>query len=296
MILTILGLALFEIISSVDNAIINAQVLHTMTPKARKWFLGFGIIFAVFVVRGLLPLILVWLANPSLGFSGALTATFSGDPSIIGAIHKAEPLLLAGAGVFLLFLFFHWLFMEEKNFGLPGERFFSRQGVWFYAVISLLLLILVRLAMEKDPFMAFSAVVGSTAFFITHGFKQYAEMQEKKLLNSTRSDINKIMYLEIIDSTFSVDGVLGAFAFTLSVPLILLGNGIGALIVRQITVRNVQNIQKYKYIKNGAMYSILFLSLVMLLESFGVEIPTIVSPIITFLVVGYFFLKSKKEL
>lgn len=80
--------------------------------------------------------------------------------------------------------------------------------------------------------MAFGAVVGSTAFFILHGFKQNAQAEEAKLLQKGRSDISKILYLEVIDTTFSIDGVLGAFAFTLSVPLILFGNGLGAFVLR----------------------------------------------------------------
>jgi hypothetical protein len=144
--------------------------------------------------------------------------------------------------------------------------------------------------------MAFSAVVGSTAFFITHGFKQNAEEEEKKLLEGGRSDISKILYLEVIDATFSIDGVLGAFAFTLSVPLILLGNGLGAIVLRQITVSNIDRIKKYKYLKNGAMYSVLFLGTIMLLDSFGFHIPHWLSPLATFGTIGYFFYKSKQEL
>jgi hypothetical protein len=106
------------------------------------------------------------------------------------------------------------------------------------------------------------------------------------------SDISKIFYLEVIDATFSIDGVLGAFAFTLSVPLIIIGNGVGAFVVREMTVRNVENIRKYRYLKNGAMYSILFLGVIMILDSFGFHIPTWVSPVITFGVVGFFFYKS----
>ena len=97
----------------------------------------------------------------------------------------------------------------------------------------------------------------------------------------------------MIDATFSIDGVLGAFAFTLSVPLILIGNGIGALVVRQVTIGNIENIKKYLYLKNGAMYSILFLGMIMLLDSFGWHIPSWLSPVVTFGVVGYFFYKSK---
>ncbi|MBI5072470.1 DUF475 domain-containing protein, partial [Candidatus Woesearchaeota archaeon] len=86
------------------------------------------------------------------------------------------------------------------------------------------------------------------------------------------------------------------FAFTLSVPLILLGNGLGALVLRKITVNNVDRIKKYKYLKNGAMYSILFLGMFMLLESFAFDVPYWASPVMTFAVIGFFFWKSKKEM
>ncbi|MBI2463635.1 DUF475 domain-containing protein [Candidatus Peregrinibacteria bacterium] len=293
-ILTVTGLILFEVISSVDNAIINAEVLSTMQPKARKWFLFWGLLFAVFVIRGFLPWLIVWATNPSLGFIGALTATFSSDPSIHESIALSAPILLIGGGTFLLFLFFHWLFLEPKSFGLKGERFFYSKGVWFYAVISILLAVIVWYAIQRNPLMAFGAVVGSTAFFITHGFKQNAEQRERDLVKKDLSDISKIFYLEIIDMTFSIDGVLGAFAFTLSVPLILIGNGIGAFVVRELTLSNIERVKKYIYIKNGAMYSILFLGLIMILDSFGVHIPAWVSPVTTFSAVGYFFFKSHR--
>jgi hypothetical protein len=110
------------------------------------------------------------------------------------------------------------------------------------------------------------------------------------------SDISKVFYLEVIDATFSIDGVIGAFAFTMSVPLILIGNGIGAFVVRELTIRNVDNIKKYRYLKNGAMYSICFLGIIMMMDSFGVHIPFWVSPVITFGVVGFFMIKSMQEI
>ena len=296
--LTIAGLCLFEIISSIDNAIINAEVLSTMGKKARRWFLFWGLLFAVFIVRGLLPWLIVWAVNPSLGFIGSLTATFSNDPHVAEAIEMSAPLLLAGGGTFLVFLFFHWLFIEPKNYGLRGERFFHKQGIWFYAVVSILLAGLVWMALKVNPIMAFTIVIGSTAFFITHGFKQNAEQSEKNLLDNKGglTDISKILYLEVIDMTFSIDGVLGAFAFTLSVPLIIIGNGLGALVLRQFTVGNIDRIKKYAYLKNGAMYSILILGTIMLADSFGAHIPSWLSPIATFAIVGYFFWKSKCEI
>jgi hypothetical protein len=107
------------------------------------------------------------------------------------------------------------------------------------------------------------------------------------------SDIAKVMYLEVLDASFSIDGVIGAFAFTFSVPLIRLGNGLGALVLRKLTVSNIDRIKKYKFLKNGAMYSILFLGVIMLMDSFGFHVPVWLSPIITFGTVGYFFFKSR---
>jgi len=109
------------------------------------------------------------------------------------------------------------------------------------------------------------------------------------------SDISKIAYLEVLDSTFSIDGVIGAFAFTFSIPLILLGNGLGAFILRKLTISNIERIKEYRYLKNGAMYSILFLGAIMVLDAFNFHIPHWLSPIITISTVGYFFYVSKRE-
>jgi hypothetical protein len=295
--LIIAGLVLFETITSIDNAIINAEVLSTMGERAKRWFLLWGLLFAVFAVRGLLPWLIVWLSTPQLGPVGAFTATLSSDPLVIAAIEQSAPMLLIGGGTFLIFLFFHWLFLEDKNFGIRGERFFSTKGVWFFAIVSILLAALVWFALDKNPLMAFGAVVGSTGFFIVHGFRQNAEQAEAKMLHSSgMSDMSKIFYLEVIDATFSIDGVIGAFAFTMAVPLILIGNGIGAFVVRELTIRNVDKIKRYRYLKNGAMYSIFFLGNIMILDSFGVHIPFWVSPLITFGVVGFFLMKSIKEI
>jgi len=295
-VLIIGGLCLFETITSIDNAIINAEVLSTMSERAKRWFLLWGLVFAVFAVRGLLPWLIVWLSAPSLGPIGALTATFSSDPLVIAAIEQSAPILLMGGGTFLIFLFFHWLFLEDKNFGLKGERFFSSKGVWFFAVVSIILAALVWVALDYNTMVAFGAVVGSTAFFIVHGFRQNAEQAEKKMLHGNMTDLSKIFYLEVIDATFSIDGVVGAFAFTMAVPLILIGNGLGAFVVRELTIRNVENIKKYLYLKNGAMYSIFFLGIVMIMDSFGIAIPFWVSPIITFGIVGFFFAKSLRAI
>ena len=297
-ILIILGLGLFEIVSSIDNAVVNAEILDTMSAKSKRWFLVWGLLFAVVVVRGLLPWLIVWLATPGLGPIQAFIATFSNDPSIANAISRSTPILLAGGGTFLLFLFFHWLFLEKKEYGLPHERFFSQKSPWFYTVISILLSTLVWFGGKLHFLIACSIVIGAGIFFVTQGFKEYAEKQELQMSKGRvkHSDFSKILYLEIIDATFSIDGVLGAFAFTFSVPLIIIGNGLGALVLRQLTVSNIDSIKKYLYLKNGAMYSIFALGIIMLLNAFGVPVPEWVSPLTTFIVIGFFFWKSQKQL
>ena len=294
--LTIFGLCRFEAVNSVDNAIINAGVLSTMNARYRRFFLVYGILFAVFVVRGMLPLLIVWSANPSIGPLGAFTGAFSNDPSVLAAVEQSAPVLLITGGTFLLFLFFHWWFLEPKSSFVSEKNYTRKVGFWFYAVASIILMILVWQAIQVNPLMALGAVAGSTIFFITDGFKQNAKESERELRKGNLPDLSKLLYLEVIDATFSIDGVLGAFAFTLSVPLILIGNGLGALVVREMTVHNVDRIKRYCCLKNGAMYSIFFLGLIMVLNSFGAGIPSWASPLITFGLVGYFFHKSNQNL
>lgn len=296
-IVIVLGLVLFEVISSVDNAVVNADVLATMSVKARRWFLLYGIFIAVFVVRGLMPWVIVYLSNTELGVINSFIATFSSDESIKAIIEARKPILLAGGGLYLVFLFFHWLFVETKEYAFFIERHIHKKySFWFYAVASLILLFVVWITIKINPLIAMGAVVGSTAFFITSGFKKNAEEKEKELASGHLTDISKIIFLELIDTTFSIDGVLGAFAFTISVPLILIGNGIGALVVRYVTVKGVETVKKYRFLKNGAMYSIGFLGLIMLAESLGSEVQSWISPLVTLVVVGLFFWLSKREL
>ena len=296
--LTIVGLSLFELVSSIDNAVINADVLSNMSHWARRWFLTWGMFIAVFLVRGMLPFLIVFFLNPQLGVMGTLTAAFSDDPSVAAAVEQSAPPLLMAGGVFLVFLFLHWLFLEPKNYGLMGESLIHKHGVWFYALVSILLSILIWYSVHTSPLIAFGAAVGSSIFFITHGFKENASAKEREMIEggAKMSDWSKILYLEVIDASFSIDGELGAFAFTFSVPIILLGNGLGAIAVRQITIRNIQNVKKYLYLKNGAMYSVAFLGIIMIANAFGAHIPEWFSPIVTIVILGFFFLKSKREL
>lgn len=293
--IVIVGLSLFEIISSIDNAIINAHVLRTIPLKYRKIFLFWGILFAVFIIRGVLPFIIVWIANPALSFIQVITFTFSQSKEIEHSIEQSKPLLLVGGGVYLFLVFLAWLFLEEKKYAFMVEHFIHRQSVWFYAFSSIFLTLTIYLSLKINPLMALAASIGATAFFITDGFKKNAEEKEKELLNPNMSAWSKILYLEVLDASFSIDGVIGAFAFTISIPLIIIGNGLGAFVVRELTIKGIDTIAKFAYLKNGAMYAVGMLGGLMVLESFGREYPFWLAPLNTAALLSFFLYLSLRE-
>lgn len=295
-IIVIFGLCLFEVISSVDNAIINAHVLKTLPEKFKKIFLTFGLLIAVVVVRGMLPFLIVWLANPAFSFYQVIGFVFHPTPEINAYIEKSQSLLLLAGGVYLFLVFLSWLFIEEKKYAFLVEEFLHKQSVWFYAIASLFFTGVIYFSLKVNPILALSAAIGSMAFFITDGFKKNAEEKEKQMLSGNMSAWSKILYLEILDATFSIDGVIGAFAFTISIPLIFLGNGLGAYIVREVTIRGTDIISKFAYLKNGAMYSIGLLGGVMVLEAFGKNFPFWLAPLNTFLLLAIFMGLSLREL
>jgi hypothetical protein len=293
-VVVVLGLCVFEVISSVDNAVVNAHILKTMPEKYRKIFLFWGLLFAVFAVRGLLPFIIVWATNPDLGMWQVITATFSGSADVKSSIEASKPLLLLGGGVYLFFVFLSWLFLEEKKYAFFVEGFIHRQGAWFYAFASFITTAIVYFSLKENPTLALAATIGVSAFFLTDGFKKNAEEKEKQLMNPGMSAWSKILYLEVLDASFSIDGVIGAFAFTVSVPLIILGNGLGAFVVREFTIRGIDLITKFAYLKNGAMYAIGVLGAMMMLESFGQEYPFWLAPLNMVILLGIFLFMSIK--
>lgn len=296
--ITIIGLAIFGIITSVDNAIVNAHVLKTMSVRWRKIFLFWGILTAVFLVRGVLPFTIVWLSVPEIGFSGAFHSMFKSSPEIAHLLKAREGIILIGAGVFLFLVYLHWLFLEKKDpYFVIDKLVKPHHGVWFFALAAIILVTLLYLA-KPSPYLMLSAAVGYAIFFIMYGFREQAAQQEEKMMgqNSHLSDVSKLMYLEVLDTSFSIDSVMGSFAFTIQIPLIFIGSGIGALIVRDLTIKGIDKVARYKWLKNGAMTSIGFLGLFMITKSFGVHIPGYLPTLTTIGFVGLTFFKSHQLL
>lgn len=294
-IMIVLGLIVFEVVNSIDNAIVNAHVLKTMGELWRKRFLLIGIITSVFLVRFLLPLLIVWLSVPNLPLTTLFASFLGGNNVAANAITAQKPIILMFGGVFLIYLYFHWLFLEKKD-PLYIERFLkTKHGVWFFGVAATILVVVMYLS-KSNPMMMLAAAIGSATFFLLYGLKETAESNENHVKSAPISDLSKFVYLEVLDAAFSFDGVIGSFAFTINLLLIFIGIGVGAVVVRQLTIKGIDQVAKYRYLKNGAMTSIGFLGLFMMSEAFGIELPSYVPIVATLLLVGVAFWKSRQLL
>jgi uncharacterized protein len=297
-IIIVLGLIVFEVVNSIDNAIVNAHVLKTMGILWRKRFLLIGIVTSVFLVRFLLPFFIVWVSVPNISLPDLFSSFVGGNAVAANAINAQKPVILMFGGVFLMFLYLHWLFLEKKD-PLYIERFLKeKHGVWFFGMAGIILVVVMYLA-KANALMMLAAAIGSAVFFILYGLKETAESTEQNLQSpqsSNLSDMSKFIYLEVLDASFSFDGVIGAFAFTINLLLIFIGIGIGAIVVRQLTIKGIDQVAKYRYLKNGAMTSIGFLGLFMIVEAFGVELPSYIPILVTLLLVGVAFFSSRQQL
>jgi uncharacterized protein len=291
----VLGLIVFEVVNSIDNAIVNAHVLKTMGELWRKRFLLVGIVTSVFLVRFLLPLFIVWISVPNISLNILFGSFFGGNDVAANAISAQKPVILMFGGVFLLYLYLHWLFLENKE-PLYIERFLkAKHGVWFFGFAAVILVVVMYLA-KANPMMMLAAAIGSATFFLLYGLKETSESNEKTVETAHMSDFSKFVYLEVLDAAFSFDGVVGSFAFTINLLLIFIGIGIGAVVVRQLTIKGIDQVAKYRYLKNGALTSIGFLGLFMIIEAFGQELPSYVPIVVTLLLVGVAFWTSRQLL
>jgi hypothetical protein len=151
-----------------------------LEKKQRKFFFTWGIFIAVFVVRGLLPFLIVWLANSSLSIQEIFTIPFTNSELTANSLETSKPLLLLGGGAYLFLIFLSWFFLEKKKYALRLEKFIYRHNVWFYAWASIFTTAIVYFSIKVDPILAFAATIGISLFFITDGFKQNAEKNREK--------------------------------------------------------------------------------------------------------------------
>lgn len=273
----IVVLSVLEISLSFDNAVVNASVLKDMDRVWQKRFLTWGIAFAVFGMRIVFPLAIVAIAA---GIGPVETIRLSlNDPQEYERLVSSAHVGIAGfGGAFLAMVGLKFFFDGEKDVHWIGaiERFLGRFSALPAAEIGLLLLAIWGISLLLPDAEALTFVVagllGLVTFIAVEGVSTMLELQEEKQRLAgavVRSGLGGFLYLNILDASFSFDGVIGAFALSNNMIVIALGLSIGAMFVRSMTIHLVEKgtLAQYRYLEHGAFWAIIALGAIMLLSA-----------------------------
>lgn len=278
-----------ELTFSFDNAIVNSKVLRTMSRFWQTIFLTVGIIVAVFVVRFLLPIVIVMAAS-GLGFGDVVHLALN-DPERYGEVlHEASPMINAFGGAFLLMIGLNYFLdrHKETHWIRRIEPFLTRLGRFTGIKIIIMLLVTALLYLTVSDTYQTVVLVSSLAGIILHVtltslssiFSRRAQSKldstaQKHYVQTGWAAFASFIYLEFLDASFSFDSVIGAFAITTSVLLIIAGLGVGAIWVRSLTVYLLRSgtLTRYRYLEHGAHWAILALGTMMMLKLYGIEPP-----------------------
>jgi hypothetical protein len=276
--ITVLILTVLEVSFSFDNAVVNAKILERMNQKWQKLFLTVGILIAVFGMRLIFPLLIVALATHESPL-GALTMAINNPSEYAHHLHLAHPAIAAFGGVFLGMLFLDWLFEEREIKWLKGvEHALAKVGKLdnISTVIMLIGLIVAANVLGHTSTVLVAGAAGMVAYLLVNALDSVFD--EDAIATTAKAGIGTFIYLEMIDASFSFDGVIGAFAITSNIFLIAIGLGIGAMYIRSMTVELVKRktLSEYIYLEHGAHWAIGILAIFMLL-SIKFELPEIVT-------------------
>jgi hypothetical protein len=321
-------LTILELSLSFDNAVVNALILVNMPPLWRKRFLTWGMIVAVFGVRLIFPILIVF-ATTDLTFVESFSLAINNPAEYEKVIMASHHIVMAFGGVFLLMIFLSFLFNENKDVHWIAsiEKYASR-----WASIGDLKILIAILTIAIIGFYAPSQIlIGDVLTKIDkselilpmiYGILLYLSIEflrgileddgEKHDSNDSETEREKIehvassklakggfasfIYLELIDMSFSFDGVLGAFAVSQNIIIIMLGLGAGAFAVRNLTILMVDRgtVAEYKYLEHGAMWSIGLLALSMIVQIF-IHLPHGLIIAFAIIPIAIAFIQSVKE-
>ncbi len=272
-------LSVLEITLSFDNAVVNAKVLERMTPVWRKRFLTWGIILAVFGTRLILPALIVSIAAWTSPLTIATLAI--SDPGAYGdLLQTVGSAITAFGGTFLLMVSLKYFFDQEKSVHWISsiEKRFARWGRFAAIEIAIAvtgLLIISRFA-EDDPATILSAgLIGLILFIIMEGIGNSFSPNGSAL---AQKGLSLFIYINILDSAFSLDGVVGAFALSSNLLIIVTGLGIGAYFVRALTLFMVarKTLAELTFLEHGAHWAIFGLAAAMF-TGLIIEVPEIIT-------------------
>jgi uncharacterized protein len=298
---TVAILSILEISLSFDNAVVNAKVLERMSPFWQRIFLTVGIAIAVFGMRLVFPLVIVAI-TAGLGPIEAFDLALNDHEAYKHAMENAYPTIAAFGGMFLMMLYLDWVFEDRSVRWLPWlERPLARIGKLdqLAVVVAAGALALVASTVADDPGgVMIAGVLGMITYILVNGlgelFQDAGDEAEDAddgephikipvtgvtgpsglAVATGKAAFFLFLYLEVLDASFSFDGVIGAFAISTDLIIIALGLGIGAMYIRSLTVFLVRKgtLHEYRYLEHGAMWAIGALATCMLI-SIGSHVP-----------------------
>lgn len=287
----VLVLSVLEVSLSFDNAVINAIKLEKMNEKWRGRFLTWGILVAVFGMRFLFPVLVVSIfAN--LGLFEVVKIAISDAHKYSYYLHQTHAPIVTFGGSFLMMLFLsyffndkkevHWLKDLEKHLTIFGRI----KGAETIITLLVLFFLLPHINSVMKLNVLVSGISGVVIYLLIDGITQWLEQKEEESIEQFGKVIKGagligFIYLELIDASFSLDGVLGAFALSKDILIITIGLSIGAMFVRSLTMMLVEkkSLGKFIYLEHGAHWAIGALSVIMLVSSFH-EVPEVVTGLI----------------
>ncbi|AYG60445.1 DUF475 domain-containing protein [Rhizobium jaguaris] len=276
-------LAVLEISLSFDNAIVNANKLKEMTPVWQHRFLTWGIVIAVFGMRIVFPLAIVAIAAHIDPWE-ALKLAATRPAQYAEIMHGAHLPIAAFGGTFLMMVGLTYFFNHEKNVHWIAflekamAHFATIKGIEIAFVLIFALIFAGLLGGEDATTFLYSSVYGLLTFLLVEVVSGFLDASQKTMSAAAKGGLGAFLYLEILDASFSFDGVIGAFALTQNLFVIAIGLGIGAMYVRSMTIMLVEKgtLAHYRYLEHGAFYAILILSVIMYVQTL-IHIPEVIT-------------------
>ena len=319
-------LAVLEVSLSFDNAVVNATVLVRMSAFWQKIFLTVGVAIAVFGMRLIFPLLIVGITAKLNPVEAVRLALEKGNPDTPGTygylLREAHPAIAAFGGVFLLLLFLDFVFEEREITWLtPIEKALAKIGKLdqLSVVVSLVVLVISAYTLAPDNKVStvlVSGVLGMATYLVVNSLGEFFDVETEEgeqdggedpdQASKNRASAGRqvagavgkaafflFLYLEVLDASFSFDGVVGAFAITSDPIIIAIGLGIGAMFIRSLTVFLVRKgtLSEYVYLEHGALWAIGALA-VLLLITIKYEVPEVVTGLIGVGFIGAAFASS----
>ncbi|MCL7370220.1 DUF475 domain-containing protein [Streptomyces ardesiacus] len=316
-------LSIMEISLSFDNAVVNAGILKKMNAFWQKIFLTIGILIAVFGMRLVFPVVIVAI-SAQLGPIEAVDLALTDKDRYQELVTDAHPSIAAFGGMFLLMIFLDFIFEDRDIKWLAWlERPLAKLGKVDMLSVCIALIVLLVSAItfgahaDKAETVLLAGIAGLITYMIVGGLSGYFEdkleeeeereheaEEEAARTGKPKSAVKlagkaaffMFLYLEVLDASFSFDGVIGAFAITNDIVLMALGLGIGAMYVRSLTVYLVRQgtLDDYVYLEHGAHYAIGALA-VILLVTIQYEIHEIITGLVGVALIGWSFFSSVRR-